>query len=338
MDRQQVITLARQMYPENFQHLLRHFKEATSKPYGYLLIDLKPTTSEHLRMRRDILSSIKPSKTEHVPHYSNDPPNKQTHLQPSAKDQFSEQTETSIPFNDASNNQTYIKASSNDQQLTSSENTETDLLSEDMPSCDDCGLLFENIHDLQRHVKRWCPENFSLKRKRGDEDDEDQPPSKRFLINPEEKEEEQENQEHEVFNYLMKRSKEHNEKQWDQKYDKYIKEGLSRKDARVKTEEKMISKDIKRFSENYGLIILFILQLQNGPIHSEIMRDVKQFLSDGHNEQASVKMALNKNRHLLEEGWNEDTDSEKEDVDSEEEEVDSEEDKESQESDNEESS
>lgn len=195
VDRQQVMTLARQMYPENPQHLLRHFKKATSKPYGYLLIDLKPTTSEHLRMRRDILSSIKPNKTEHVPHYSNDPHSKQTHIQLSAKDQFSEQTETSIPFNDASNNQTYLKLPSTDQQLTSSENTETDLPSEDMSSCDDCGLLFENIHDLQRHVKRWCPEIFSLKKKRGDKDDKNQPPPKRLLINPEEKEEEKENQE-----------------------------------------------------------------------------------------------------------------------------------------------
>lgn len=78
---------------------------------------------------------------------------------------------------------------------------------------------------------------------------------------------------------------------------------------------------------------------ENTLYHLEIMRDVKHFLSDGYNEQASVKMALNKNRHLLEEGWNEeDTDSEKEDTDSKEEDVDSEEDKDSQESDNEESS
>lgn len=63
-----------------------------------------------------------------------------------------------------------------------------------MSSCDDYGLLFENIHDLQRHVKSWCPDNVSFKRKRGDEDDEDQPPPKRFLINPKENEEEKENQ------------------------------------------------------------------------------------------------------------------------------------------------
>lgn len=66
-----------------------------------------------------------------------------------------------------------------------------------MPFCDDCGLLFDNMHDLERHVKRCCPEKFSLKRKRGDEDDEDQPPFKQFLITPEEKEERKENHEHE---------------------------------------------------------------------------------------------------------------------------------------------
>lgn len=64
VDKQQIMTLSRQMYPENSQHLLKHFKEATSKPYGYLLVDLKPTTPEHLRMRTDIMNSIKPKSSE----------------------------------------------------------------------------------------------------------------------------------------------------------------------------------------------------------------------------------------------------------------------------------
>lgn len=215
VDRQQVMTLARQMYPENPQYVLRHFKEATSKPYGYLLIDLTPTTPEHLRMRRDILLPIKPNKTEHVPHYLKDPPSKQTHLQPSSTDKFLEQTAISISVKDVSSGQTYLKVPPIDQQLTSPEQTKANLSFGDMSSCDDCGLLFENTHDLQRHVKRWCPENVSLKRKRVDEDDEDQPHSKRFLVDLEEKEDEKENQVHQVFNYLMKRAKEHNEKQWD---------------------------------------------------------------------------------------------------------------------------
>ena len=27
-------------------------------------------------------------------------------------------------------------------------------------ACDDCGLLFDSVHDVQRHMKNgWCPEN-----------------------------------------------------------------------------------------------------------------------------------------------------------------------------------
>lgn len=78
VDRQQVMTLARQMYPVNPQHLLRHFKEATSKSYGYLLVDLKPTTSEHLRMRIGVLNPIKQLEAENVPHSSRDIPTEQT--------------------------------------------------------------------------------------------------------------------------------------------------------------------------------------------------------------------------------------------------------------------
>ena len=32
-------------------------------------------------------------------------------------------------------------------------------IEETMPSCDDCELIFENISDLARHMKRWYPEN-----------------------------------------------------------------------------------------------------------------------------------------------------------------------------------
>ena len=32
-------------------------------------------------------------------------------------------------------------------------------IEEKMPSCDDCGLMFENISDLVKHMIRWCSEN-----------------------------------------------------------------------------------------------------------------------------------------------------------------------------------
>ena len=60
------------------------------------------------------------------------------------------------------------------------EQTESQTLDlESMSSCDDCGLIFENMHDLQRHIKTWCPENGSIKSRREEEEEdiEDQPPT-----------------------------------------------------------------------------------------------------------------------------------------------------------------
>ena len=44
-------------------------------------------------------------------------------------------------------------------------------IEEKMPSCGDCGLMFENTSDLARHMNRWCEENNDLKRKREDDED-----------------------------------------------------------------------------------------------------------------------------------------------------------------------
>lgn len=42
-----------------------------------------------------------------------------------------------------------------------------------------------------------------------------------------EKKEDKDDREHDVFNALMDKAREKNETEWNQKYDKYIKEGLT---------------------------------------------------------------------------------------------------------------
>lgn len=96
------------------------------------MVDLKPTTPEHLRMRIDVLNPIKQQEAENVPHSPRDIPTEQTYHQP-------------IPLP-----QQFLTEKSEFQHTTPD--------FEDMPSCDDRGLVFENMHDLQRHVKKWCPE------------------------------------------------------------------------------------------------------------------------------------------------------------------------------------
>ena len=54
-DANQIATLARQMYPgKKSKFPVEAVRDATEKPYGYLLIDLKPDTDEKIRVRTNI--------------------------------------------------------------------------------------------------------------------------------------------------------------------------------------------------------------------------------------------------------------------------------------------
>ena len=55
-DKGQIMLLARQMFPGNTRYFLQAFTDATSVPYGYLLIDFKTSTPDCLRLRSDLLS------------------------------------------------------------------------------------------------------------------------------------------------------------------------------------------------------------------------------------------------------------------------------------------
>ena len=53
-DASQMSHLARQMYPGRVKFVQEAFKDATSVPYGYLLVDLKQDTPEDMRLRTTI--------------------------------------------------------------------------------------------------------------------------------------------------------------------------------------------------------------------------------------------------------------------------------------------
>ena len=61
-DASQVTHLAKQMYPCHVRYLQEVFADATSEAYGYLFIDLKQETPEHLCLRTRIM----PNKTQYV--------------------------------------------------------------------------------------------------------------------------------------------------------------------------------------------------------------------------------------------------------------------------------
>lgn len=61
-DRAQIQHLARQVYPENPRFLQEAYHDATSKPHGYLLLDLKQSTPDNCRFR----ACIFPDDAHHI--------------------------------------------------------------------------------------------------------------------------------------------------------------------------------------------------------------------------------------------------------------------------------
>ena len=54
-DKLQILTLAKQMYPRQTGLFLKEYEEAVRRPFGYLFVDLKPTTPDSCRLRTNVL-------------------------------------------------------------------------------------------------------------------------------------------------------------------------------------------------------------------------------------------------------------------------------------------
>ena len=54
-DASQISVLGKQMYPNKFKILVEAFRDVTSPPYGYLLIDTRPEREDNFRLRTGIL-------------------------------------------------------------------------------------------------------------------------------------------------------------------------------------------------------------------------------------------------------------------------------------------
>lgn len=66
-DRQQISHLSKQIYPENPKYIQEAYNDATFKPFGYLLFDLRQTTPDIIRFRTNIFQIDIPSNIVYVP-------------------------------------------------------------------------------------------------------------------------------------------------------------------------------------------------------------------------------------------------------------------------------
>lgn len=67
-DKTQAMVFARQFHPSSTKFFMTEFNKATTRPFGYLLIDLHQTTNERYRIRSDIfnIKDGSPAPTIHI--------------------------------------------------------------------------------------------------------------------------------------------------------------------------------------------------------------------------------------------------------------------------------
>ncbi len=65
-DASQILHLGKQIFPQKAKYFSESFADATSQPYGYLLVDLKTTTPDELRLRAAVFPDEKDSTIVYV--------------------------------------------------------------------------------------------------------------------------------------------------------------------------------------------------------------------------------------------------------------------------------
>ena len=69
-DKQQISVLARQVNPGHVQEFMKSYEEATKRPHGYLMLDLKPTTDDQHRLTQNVLPDENIAGQQNLDHYT----------------------------------------------------------------------------------------------------------------------------------------------------------------------------------------------------------------------------------------------------------------------------
>jgi hypothetical protein len=176
--------------------------------------------------------------------------------------------------------------------------------------CSTCHALFSRRDAMMRHKR--------LKHGESDEEDEDvdmdHSPAHSDADNNEEKD-------NVVFRQMAEKAQEYTADEWQKKYDKYKKQNMPEKKVNSKADEKTRGEIYQQFRKLYEHFLYDLYRLQEDATHNHVIEDIDEIQLEKYGLKKSIKMALNKNRHLLESYLDSsDEDDDDDDDDSEEEE------------------
>ena len=284
-DQQVINTISQRMYPDNPKYLLTHWKQAVAMPYGQLVVDLRPNTSRDERLQINILEKCQ-KKAPTLQERSGISP---------ASEPLQERFAACVS-----------RSSSCDSLL-------------DMPSCDDCGLVFDHITDLQRHIKFWCPEQC-----RGSpmKPGELGPSAEEKMICCNEMEWIECKKEDEEYGSIWKDLINEAYTIYDIPYTKRLRQlesgGMTRTDAGKQTSDEFFPKYRKSLTDIYKKLVWQLYELQKCQLHRRIMDMVKTLEVNGdHDFKEALDLTFQKKKYLLDDVLDDQHEEEEDDTDSE---------------------
>jgi hypothetical protein len=341
IDKQQIHTLARQMYPGNSEYFMNYFDMATQKPYGYLLVDLKQNTPDNFRLRPNVFQDDSGASDSVGKNSGGDPSiltdisncsvynNDQTPIYTIKrgmqagsgsleKENFRQVGPTEII--DLTECQEPRSVPEYKRAIHPySDQLQTKSSSINMHWCSLCGALFKSESDLKHHMLLRCPERL-------DEDDiRHRKQAKYDSSSDTDSEEASEEDDNSVFQELVQKVSEENEQKFQKQVEIYEGEGMKEDRARSKARELMLPIDRRLFLNKYGRLLEMFAKLKNSPLHHKVTNEIERLmLGEDYSQNEAIKYALKKRKYLFDDLLLDDHDDSEDEDDSDQESDDSE--------------
>ena len=295
-DIQQFSILARQMYGTKWKTFLDVYKVAVSKPYGHLLIDLKQDTPESKRLVQNIFGGqlsekgdYKAEPSKFIPHSCFD--HQTVNME---RNMTGHHQQPSIGYYEPVYSTSYAPRA---REIPDHIKT--------LPSCNECGVLFSTLYDLQKHVRKGCPMNED-----GSNQDSDSENNSDSAIDFDDS----------GFNRLVNKVFDELNERFQKKVQSIMdSEELTEKEARNEATERMRSKYRAVLLRHYKDFVQTEINLKQSRLHKEVLTDVKALMDKNKLKLSkAVSRAVNSRKRKFDELLESDEESDSEENDTEE--------------------
>lgn len=285
MGQDQIKIFGGYIYPTRVAEFLNIYHRATDRAHGYLVVDGTQNCPEDLRLRNG----------PYINNNIGERPQLQCNDQTVNVSQYPVVNKTA-PVNMTQPSEHYpqqqfqVQHYGTPHRMDTGQRNENIVTNEqdrgpDLNGCMDCGAVYVTSNDLQRHLKRGCPE---------DDNSDDENPLHKILkptpINDDS-----------GFNSLIGRVYEMHDDEYGDRINALMKQrNISDKKARDVADEEFLPKWKKSLMKKYREILVFMHNIEGSPTYDEIGDAIEQNVASGYSYDKAVSRAVRSKQQLFE--------------------------------------